>query len=151
MVRTIWRKCRDNSNSHSMNYVYISIDIFGWFSFLLNFLFFFELIFRAAQSQCLGGLLIYFSGQLNNHHQRMAIWYGIGLILCAFVSTTTSNPYQLYAFQTGMKIRVLCTSLIYRKVIGKKKKRKERVKKTCWFIQTNETQSIVHVHDYVSR
>lgn len=50
----------------------------------------------------------------------MAIWYGIGLILCAFVSTATSNPYQLYAFQIGMKIRVLCTSLIYRKVIESK-------------------------------
>lgn len=79
-------------------------------------------IFRAAQSQCLGGLLIYFSGLLSNHHQHLAIWYGVGLISCAFVSTATSNPYQLYAFQIGMKIRVLCTSLIYRKVIEQSKR-----------------------------
>lgn len=70
---------------------------------------------RVAQSQCLGGLLIYFSRQVRNH--KRAIWYDVGLISCAFVSTATSIPYQLYAFQIGMKIHVLCTSVIYWKVI----------------------------------
>lgn len=74
-------------------------------------------IFRSAQPQCLGGLLIYFSGQINEHYQQRAILYGVGLIFCSFIATAASNPYLFYAFQIGMKIRVLCTSLIYRKVI----------------------------------
>lgn len=74
------------------------------------------IIFRAAQSQCLGGLLTYFSAQSNGHDQQKAIWYGVGLISCTFVSTAFTNPFQLYAYQIGMQIRVVCTSLIYRKV-----------------------------------
>lgn len=72
---------------------------------------------RATQAQCLGGLLTYFSAQSSNQFQQMAVWYALGLVSCAFVSTAFTNPFLLYAYQMGMQIRVICTSLIYRKVI----------------------------------
>lgn len=76
------------------------------------------LFHRAVQSQCLGGLLTYFSTQSDSSHQQeWAIWYAVGLTSCAFVSTAFTNPFQLYAYQMGMQIRVICTSLVYRKVI----------------------------------
>lgn len=73
--------------------------------------------FRATQSQCLGGLLTYFSTQSNVKLQEMAIWWAVGLTACAFISSAFTNPFSIYAYQMGMQIRVVCTSLIYRKVI----------------------------------
>lgn len=72
----------------------------------------------------------------------MAIWYAIGLTSCAFVSTAFTNPFLLYAYQIGMQIRVICTSLIYRKVIDlsgtvTKLKKKITKEKTC-FIRRNK-------------
>lgn len=86
----------------------------------------FDLFCRAIQAQCLGGLLTFFSTQSDNNQQQhqqhqqqqeLAIWYAVGLTSCAFVSTAFTNPFILHAYQMGMQIRVICTSLIYRKVI----------------------------------
>ncbi|XP_031637356.1 probable multidrug resistance-associated protein lethal(2)03659 isoform X2 [Contarinia nasturtii] len=74
-----------------------------------------DIISRAIQAQCLGGLLTFFSAQSKN--QQFAIWYAVALTSCAFVSTAFTNPFILYAYQMGMQIRVICTSLIYRKVL----------------------------------
>lgn len=85
--------------------------------------------YRAAQSQCLGGLLTFFSAQYSNREQQQwAIWYAVGLISCAFVSTAFTNPFLIHAYQMGMQIRVICTSLIYRKVIQAHTRRRE------WFV-----------------
>lgn len=46
----------------------------------------------------------------------MAFLYGAGLISCALLSGSITNPYLMYTFQKGLQIRVAFTSMIYNKV-----------------------------------
>lgn len=39
-----------------------------------------------------------------------------GIVLCSLLSVTVFHPFILYAFQLGMRVRLTCCSLIYKKV-----------------------------------
>lgn len=73
---------------------------------------------RAVQCQCLGGLVSYFSvsPELDRPIDDSATWYAVGLILCAFLSSSITNPFLLYTFQKGLQIRVALSSLVFNKV-----------------------------------
>lgn len=78
-------------------------------------------ICRIIQSQCLGGLVTYFSksnndAEYSSDEQQMTYWYAAGLIFCTVIRSAYSNPFLLYAFQLGLQVRVTITSMIYRKV-----------------------------------
>lgn len=70
---------------------------------------------RVAQSQCLGGLVAYFSA-VDNKSNALPIPYAVGLIACAFLSSSLTNPYLMYTFQKGLQIRVALSAMIYKKV-----------------------------------
>ncbi|XP_031344031.1 multidrug resistance-associated protein 4-like isoform X2 [Photinus pyralis] len=67
---------------------------------------------RLSQPILLGELLGYYSSQRSKSYL-----YAIGLILCTAFSCLTTTPTTLRYMEIGMKVRVACTSLIYRKAI----------------------------------
>lgn len=90
---------------------------------LFLFVFFFIIIYvqkltnRVIQPQCLGGLVTYFTSSGSEAISRNdAYLYAAGIVLCSLVSITVFHPFILYAFQLGMRIRLTCCSLIYKKV-----------------------------------
>lgn len=46
-----------------------------------------------------------------------AYGYAAGVILCTAISVMIMNPFWMAILHIGMKLRVACCSLIYRKVI----------------------------------
>jgi ATP-binding cassette, subfamily C (CFTR/MRP), member 4 len=73
--------------------------------------------FRIIQPQCLGGLISYFSPISNDVSLKQAYLYALGIILCTLVPVLVFHPFILYFFQIGMKIRVACCAMLYKKVI----------------------------------
>lgn len=71
---------------------------------------------RVFQPQCLGGLLSYFSPGQTTITKNYAYLYAMGIILCALIPVMIFQPFILFIFQIGMKIRIACCSLLYRKV-----------------------------------
>lgn len=72
---------------------------------------------RVIQPQCLGGLVTYFTASESELISRNdAYLYAAGIVLCSLISITVFHPFILYAFQLGMRIRLTCCSLIYKKV-----------------------------------
>ncbi|XP_031633880.1 probable multidrug resistance-associated protein lethal(2)03659 [Contarinia nasturtii] len=98
----IWKLCV--SKIIGFSFIYSLVDIF----------------LRITQSFCLGGLVTHFSDE-NDHPNTMAIWYACVLIMCAFISSSLTNPFQMYAFQKGMQMRVAFASMIYNKAIKMRK------------------------------
>lgn len=72
--------------------------------------------YRIIQPQCLGGLVTYFSPGENDITKNDAYLYATGIVLCSLISITVFHPFILYAFQLGMRVRLTCCSLIYKKV-----------------------------------
>jgi ATP-binding cassette subfamily C (CFTR/MRP) protein 4 len=75
---------------------------------------------RISQPLFLGWLVRYFSGsnsELDSHITiEEAYIYAAGIILCSALNIFVIHPYMMAIFHMGMKIRVACCSLIYRKV-----------------------------------
>ncbi|XP_037030669.1 multidrug resistance-associated protein 4-like [Bradysia coprophila] len=73
---------------------------------------------RVIQPQCLGGLVTYFTPSETELISRNdAYLYAAGIVLCSLISITVFHPFILYAFQLGMRIRLTCCSLIYKKAL----------------------------------
>lgn len=75
--------------------------------------------FRAALPLCLGELITYFSDseagdRISTEH---AFLYATGIVISALIPVATFHPFFLYIFQMGIKIRVGCYSLIYKKLL----------------------------------
>lgn len=47
--------------------------------------------------------------------ENQAYWYAGGVVLTSLVNVLFSHPYMMGVFHLGMKLRVACCSLIYRK------------------------------------
>ncbi|ETN58308.1 multidrug resistance protein 2 [Anopheles darlingi] len=76
-----------------------------------------DLLARILQPQCLGGLVSYFAPDQHTIGKQEAYGYAIGIILCSFVPVAIFHHFILYIFQIGMKIRVACCSLLYKKAL----------------------------------
>uniref|UniRef100_A0A182YG78 ABC transmembrane type-1 domain-containing protein n=1 Tax=Anopheles stephensi TaxID=30069 RepID=A0A182YG78_ANOST len=74
-----------------------------------------DLLARILQPQCLGGLVSYFAPGQQDIGKEEAYYYAIGIILCSLVPVAVFHHFILYIFQIGMKIRVACCSLLYKK------------------------------------
>lgn len=72
---------------------------------------------RIVQPMCLGGLVTYFSPGDHHMHPQDAYWYAGGIVACAFIMVICYHGYVLYALQMGMRIRLSCASLIYKKAL----------------------------------
>uniref|UniRef100_A0A182MWL7 Uncharacterized protein n=1 Tax=Anopheles culicifacies TaxID=139723 RepID=A0A182MWL7_9DIPT len=76
-----------------------------------------DLLARILQPQCLGGLVSYFAPGQKDISKEEAYYYALGIILCSLVPVAIFHHFILYIFQIGMKIRVACCSLLYKKAL----------------------------------
>ncbi|XP_040165805.1 multidrug resistance-associated protein 4-like [Anopheles arabiensis] len=76
-----------------------------------------DLLARIFQPQCLGGLVAYFAPGQQDISKEEAYSYAVGIILCSLVPVAIFHHFILYIFQIGMKIRVACCSLLYKKAL----------------------------------
>uniref|UniRef100_A0A1I8JUL1 Uncharacterized protein n=1 Tax=Anopheles funestus TaxID=62324 RepID=A0A1I8JUL1_ANOFN len=76
-----------------------------------------DLLARILQPQCLGGLVSYFAPGQQDISKDEAYYYATGIILCSLVPVAIFHHFILYIFQIGMKIRVACCSLLYKKAL----------------------------------
>ncbi|KAG4067325.1 hypothetical protein HA402_000316 [Bradysia odoriphaga] len=77
-----------------------------------------ESAIRWSCSLCLGGLVAYFAADQKHISKTDAYWYAGGIVFSSAVSVITFHPFTLYIFETGARIRLGCSSLVYRKQIG---------------------------------
>ncbi|XP_065085907.1 ATP-binding cassette sub-family C member 4-like [Ochlerotatus camptorhynchus] len=85
----------------SKGFLYTSVDSFS----------------RIFQPLCLGGLVSYFAQGQTIISKEEAYCYAAGIVLCSLLPVMIFHHYILYIFQIGMKIRVACCSLLYKKAL----------------------------------
>ncbi|XP_075236831.1 putative multidrug resistance-associated protein lethal(2)03659 isoform X2 [Lycorma delicatula] len=88
-----------------------------------------ELFVRTSQPLFLGRLIRYFTQQQIKSDEekfvsagdlitlKQAYWYASGVILCSVIYVLIFHSYMMSVYHIGMKIRVGCCSLIYRKAL----------------------------------
>jgi ATP-binding cassette subfamily C (CFTR/MRP) protein 4 len=74
---------------------------------------------RLSQPLFLGRLVRHFSEEESDTSITIeeAYIYAAGVVLCSALNVIVIHPYMMAILHMGMKIRVACCSLIYRKVI----------------------------------
>ncbi|XP_049822547.1 probable multidrug resistance-associated protein lethal(2)03659 isoform X1 [Aethina tumida] len=72
---------------------------------------------RIVQPIFLGQLLNYYTPGQATISQNEAYLYAGGVVLCSLINILTSHPYMMGVLHMGMKVRVACCSLIYRKAL----------------------------------
>lgn len=70
---------------------------------------------RLLQPIFLGQMLRYYN--TTDVDQLHAYLYALGIILCSAVNVFIIHPYMMAILHMGMKIRIACCSLIYRKAL----------------------------------
>ncbi|KAL0104934.1 hypothetical protein PUN28_016527 [Cardiocondyla obscurior] len=74
-----------------------------------------EILLRVLQPLLLGQLLRFFNDE--NMDKGYAYGCAAGVILCSALNVFVVHPYMMGILHMGMKIRVACCSLIYRKTL----------------------------------
>ncbi|KAF2887001.1 hypothetical protein ILUMI_19172, partial [Ignelater luminosus] len=75
---------------------------------------------KLTQPICLAQLIAYFAPNPENPTQiteTEAYLYAMGVVLCSLAHVTIQHPYMLVVQHIGMKLRIACCSLIYRKAL----------------------------------
>ncbi|XP_072935953.1 probable multidrug resistance-associated protein lethal(2)03659 isoform X1 [Epargyreus clarus] len=70
---------------------------------------------KIAQPVFLGKLVEYYSPNQNTVKQTEAYYYAGAVVLCSALNVFVVHPYMMAILHMGMKFRVACCSLIYRK------------------------------------
>ncbi|XP_050079430.1 probable multidrug resistance-associated protein lethal(2)03659 [Anopheles maculipalpis] len=93
------------------------------FGFVYSFI---ESACRIGQPFLLGQLILYFDSQratttadgASETSLGAAYGYAVGIVMTVFAPLAIFHCYQLYLLQVGMKIRIGCCALIYRKILS---------------------------------
>ncbi|KAG5324821.1 L259 protein, partial [Pseudoatta argentina] len=94
----------------------VLIRCFGFKTLLCGtFMAIIETLLRIVQPLLLGQMLLYFN--TTDIDKFYAYKCAIGIILCSAVNVFVVHPYMMDMTHLGMKIRVACCSLIYRKTL----------------------------------
>ncbi|CAH0557608.1 unnamed protein product [Brassicogethes aeneus] len=72
---------------------------------------------KIVQPIFLGQLLSFYVPGQSAITQEEAYYYATGVVLCSLINILTSHPYMMGVLHMGMKVRVACCSLIYRKAL----------------------------------
>ncbi|KYB27685.1 probable multidrug resistance-associated protein lethal(2)03659 isoform X2 [Tribolium castaneum] len=72
---------------------------------------------RIGQPLALGKLLTFYQPLNTEVSQTDAYWYAAGVVICSLANIAFSHPQMLGVMHLGMKMRVACCSLIYRKTL----------------------------------
>lgn len=75
-----------------------------------------EIVLRVSQPLFLGGLIEYFKPG-SEVTKSEAYMYALGIVLCSGVNILVIHPYMMGVMHIGMKMRLSCCSLIYRKAL----------------------------------
>lgn len=77
----------------------------------------FTIYFRLVQPLALGQLIKFYVPEQTDITKQEAYLYAGGVVLCSALSVFIVHPYMMGVCHLGMKIRVACCSLIYRKAL----------------------------------
>lgn len=88
--------------------------IFGLEYILLGFVLFMEEATKVIQPLLLGGLIRYFTPN-STVSKTESYLYAMGVSLCAVMLAVAHHPYFFGVQRIGMKMRIACCSLLYRK------------------------------------
>lgn len=110
-----------NSNTFTTTYKYIKEPAHSPHTISLSFL----NRYRLFSPICLGVILTYFAS-LNSDGpptvtRERALWNAFGIIVLTFLSIISVHPFSLNNIQLGTRMRVGCTSMIYKKALKIKK------------------------------
>nr|CAI5864657.1 unnamed protein product [Callosobruchus analis] len=72
---------------------------------------------RIAQPIVLGQLIYFYTPGQQDITQEQAYYYAAGVVLCSLLNILIIHPYMMGMLHLGMKLRVACCSLIYRKAL----------------------------------
>ncbi len=89
------------------------ISLYGWPLFFNSLFIIVEELTKIIQPLFISMVLVYFNGGIE---RREALIYGCIISLCAIVGGVLHHPYYFNSWRIGMKIRVACSGLMYRKV-----------------------------------
>ncbi|KAF5283711.1 hypothetical protein FQR65_LT13746 [Abscondita terminalis] len=96
----------------------VLIKTFGLeFAFYGLLLLVIELCFKIPQCILLGGLVAFYMDDYEHHSQIDFYLYAVGIVACSLMAVLITHPTVLGILHMGMKIRVACCSLIYRKAL----------------------------------
>ncbi|XP_017787048.1 PREDICTED: probable multidrug resistance-associated protein lethal(2)03659 isoform X2 [Nicrophorus vespilloides] len=76
-----------------------------------------ELGIRLVQPIALGQLISFYTSNGDNITKDEAYLYAGAVVLCSLLNVFFQHPYMLGCLHLGMKIRVACCSLVYRKAL----------------------------------
>lgn len=74
-------------------------------------------VYRVSQPLLLGRLLRYFSSTQTDVSKSDAYLYALGVVLCSAINIFVIHPYMMAILHMGMKMRIACCTLIYRKAL----------------------------------
>lgn len=90
--------------------------VFGWeFMFYGLVLAVGEFGIRLLQPIALGQLIAYYIPNQTTISEKEAYLYAGAVVLCSLLNVFVTHPYMMGALHLGMKLRVACCSLVYRK------------------------------------
>ncbi|KAG5877236.1 hypothetical protein JTB14_025356 [Gonioctena quinquepunctata] len=93
----------------------VLIKVFGLEFCLYGIVLTFTEVVRIIQPLVLAKLVRFYAPGQTEISQEGAYYYALGVVLCSLVYVVVSHPYAQGIFHLGMKLRVACCSLIYRK------------------------------------
>ncbi|CAG9769767.1 unnamed protein product [Ceutorhynchus assimilis] len=128
----------------------VLVRSFGWEFMFYGLVLFISEVIRMAQPIFLGQLLQFYMPTEQKITQEQAYWYAAGVVLCSLSNILISHPYMMGVLHLGMKLRVACCSLIYRKslklsktalgqtTVGQAKMPRNRERKTTIGLHTEQ-------------
>jgi len=90
------------------------VRIHFWRVFLNSLLLFIEELLAIAQPLLTSELLKYFNGEIDFN---LALIYGSSISLSVFVIWLVHHPYSINCQRYGMRLRIACSGLVYRKAL----------------------------------
>ncbi|CAG9823622.1 unnamed protein product [Phaedon cochleariae] len=93
----------------------VLIKVFGWEFLFYGIVLSLSEAIRIAQPMVLGLLIAFYTPGQTDITQGDAYYYAGGVVLCSLINIMCAHPYMLGVLHLGMKMRVACCSLIYRK------------------------------------
>lgn len=72
---------------------------------------------KVVQVLSLGELISYFTPGQENISNQMAWVYAVGVVIPLVLKVIVFNPYMLYSYMIGTRMRLGCSGLIYRKIL----------------------------------
>nr|CAI5864659.1 unnamed protein product [Callosobruchus analis] len=108
------RACRKNTQPSLQR---VLIKAFGWEFLFYGIVIFFSESIRIAQPIVLGQLIYFYTPGQQDITQEQAYYYAAGVVLCSLLNILIIHPYMMGMLHLGMKLRVACCSLIYRKAL----------------------------------